>query len=252
MDILSLRVNPDWYFETCAVDLLRALLAIARRSEAQRSATAFFTPSSEAERAAIRTAYEIAGFQVERTGSLLYRTTLSALEGVTWIRERSRSVGETEQLMALSQADRYERKALEAFLLGRDGVYMDLPLENADVIPEISMLSLDAEGRISGALLFTGEEEGLTLAALALNGREAIRSAVPMLSEALRTAMVLFSAQTVLHIGAITESSRALVNKLARDTRMEVREGYRAEWIREMPKPDHRTAGQWAFDILEM
>jgi hypothetical protein len=252
IDILSLRVDPKYYFETCAVNLLKELLAIAKNSGAAKAITAFFTPSSEAERVAFQTAYEICGFQVERTGSILYETSLAALRNVTWISKWSDAGEGADLLKFLSETDRYNNKALNAFLSGRDGVYVDLPLENAGIISEISVISFDGKGGINGALLFTGGDGAITLAALALNGREAIRSAMPMLSKALSAAGLLYSQETVLYIGAITESSRALVNKLAADTEIKALEGYRAEWLHDIPAPDLRTAGELAFDLLEL
>jgi hypothetical protein len=251
LDILSLRVNPEYYFETCAVNLLKELLVIAKSSGAVTGISAFFTPASETERAAIQTAYEICGFRVERTGSLLYETSLAALREVPWIRESTETGDGAERLKFLSEADRYHNKALNAFLLDREGVYLDLPLENAGIIPEISVVSFDSKGEINGALLFAGEGDGIALAALALNGREAILSAMPMLSKALSAAVLLYSRETVLYIGAVTESSRALVNKLAGDAAVNVREGCRAELRWDIPMPDARTAGELVFDFLE-
>jgi hypothetical protein len=251
IDILSLRVHPEYYFETCAVNLIGELLTLAKSSRSAKRITAFFTPASETEREALQTAYEICGFRVERTGSLLYQTSLAEVQGVPWIREPAGETAAPSTLQFLPETDSYNKKALQAFLLDRDGVYIDLPLESAGILPEISVISFDGKGTINGALLFTGDGDAITLSALVLNGREAIRSAMPMLSKALSAAVLLFPEETLLYIGAVSESSRALVNKLGQTAGMTAREGFRAEWTGDMAAPDQRTAGELAFDLLE-
>jgi hypothetical protein len=240
--ILSLCIDPTHYTESCAANLLQSLVEIILEDKNIRSIEGLFVPKDTKESWAMTMAYGMAGFTLGETAVKSYTVSLgNLLKAHGQKNERT-----DDRVVLLSDLPENRLSLLNRFLRANPMAYIDLPVREGDLIPEISVISLDAEGEPDGALLCNNRTDtGFSLALLVFRDKAAARKGMPMLRLAMGAAGKLFAPETNVQICGVNDFGNALIGKLTKGAILRQMPMIRAVW-----QPDASPKSPSAADLI--
>ena len=210
---------------SAAFDLVSGICEVAQSSN-MAFVEAVLCSEDEEALLNLRNAYTVCGFSMQMDVGCQFSLNIAGLLADPALRLEEEKQSE-EKICTLPRYSEKQMRHLNDVLRRSNQVYLPLPLEYESFMPEYSVVSVDAAGQITGALLFGQPQENeFSLIAMALKKSNYLRQAHMLIGGALKLIGENPKHYSSLCISAITPESEKLVRRLVSGSIISETEAY--------------------------